>query len=74
MYVYIYIYIYIYILRGHERRLLQPRHCVHGAHPHPGHHDAAHAVLGRGGRCGWKPSSSSNLSIRGFRAFSLVEI
>ena len=34
----------------------------------------ADAVIRKGGRCGWEPSSSSNFSIRAFRAYPLHEI
>ena len=43
--------------------------------PRTGGRDRPRPRFGRGGRCfGWKPSSSSNLYIRAFRACSLAEI
>ena len=36
--------------------------------------DARGHSFRRGGRYGWKPSSSSNFSIRAFRAYPLIEI
>ena len=75
MYVYIYIYIhcilyislslylcvYIYIYT----RTSSCRHHVY---------NSRHPDIRKGGWYGWKPSSSSNLSIRVFRAYPLIEI
>ena len=59
MYIYIYIYIYVFVppAWGVSRAWLR----------------GAHRENRQGGRYGWKPSSSSNFSIRAFRAYPLVE-
>ena len=40
----------------------------------PTRHGSAPSSVRKGGCCGWEPSSSSNFSIRVFRAYPLIEI
>ena len=63
MCVCIYIYIYIHMVTG-----VGPVEPTHGCMVR-----SASLTIGRGGWYRWKPSSSSNFSIRAFRVYALVE-